>query len=92
VRVTTGEQTTSFWRAGLGTNGSGYSIPRVSLDYSWESGLTALSLDLPLLSHDDGSFGSVSLGPYVDIGLGGSAGDADQTMSEFGGTFGVQLF
>ena len=153
VRATTTlagvEQTASSWRAGLGTNGgNGYSIPRVSLEYGWESGLsvgmavgftfswkdkvgpdasvieprvgyflaltddillwprlgltiheltspdashTALSLDLPFLSrlHD---LGSITFGPYVDVGLGGSAGDADQTLTEFGLGIGFQFF
>ncbi|MEY2931985.1 MAG: hypothetical protein RL033_2734 [Pseudomonadota bacterium] len=143
------EQTSSSWRAGMGTNaGNGYSIPRISLEYSWELGLsvgvaigftfswkdkvapdaevfeprvgysveltddlllwprlgltihdltnpdathTALSVTLPVLSrqHD---LGSMNFGPYVDVGLGGSAGDADQKLTEFGIAIGFQLF
>jgi hypothetical protein len=154
VRVTTkldGQETTaSTWRAGMGTNaGTGYSIPRVGLDYAWDSGLsvglavafvftfedklgtdanllvprlgyalkltdtlllwprlglsihdltgpdashTALSLDVPFLYHTGGALGSLTLGPYLDLGLGGSGEDADQTMSEFGAAIGFQFF
>lgn len=142
------EQTTSSWRAGLGTGGvASYSVPRVSLEYAWESGLsagfaasfivsfsdkispnvylleprvgyqfefanglviwprlgltlhdvvgpdvthTALSLDVPLMRFGN-PLGAFTVGPYLDIGLGGGNGDTDQTLTEFGLGIGFQF-
>jgi hypothetical protein len=142
------ERESSTWRAGMGTGGgTSYSVPRVSLEYSWESGLsigfcagfmaswktktgpdvyvleprvgyslelgndlviwprvgltlhdvtgpdashTALTLEVPLMTFR-GQIGSATVGPFLDLGLGGSQGDADQSLTEFGLGVGFQF-
>jgi len=140
------EQTSNIWRAGLGTNGGySYSVPRVSLEYAWESGLsigfcagamvswrtktgpniyvieprvgyyfelgnlglwprlgltlhdlrgpdathTALTLEVPLMTFKN-PIGSFTVGPFLDLGLAGSQGDADQSVTEVGLGLGFQ--
>lgn len=142
------EQKTNSWRAGLGTGGvASYSVPRVSLEYAWDSGLsfgfcasfvvsfsdkispnvylleprvgyqfelanglviwprlgltlhdvvgpdlthTALSLDVPMMRFGN-ELGSFTIGPFVDIGLGGGNDDVEQTLTEFGLGIGFQF-
>jgi hypothetical protein len=142
------EQTSNSWRAGLGTGGvASYSVPRVGVEYSFESGLSlgaavsfivsfsdkispnvwlleprvgyqfefsdawilwprlgltlhevegpdishsALSLDVPLMRFNN-PLGSFTVGPFLDIGLGGGNGATDQTLTEFGLGMGFQL-
>jgi hypothetical protein len=51
---------------------------------------SALSLDVPLMRFNN-SLGSVTLGPYLDIGLGGGNDATDQTLTELGLGIGFQL-
>ncbi|MEO8183594.1 MAG: hypothetical protein ABI895_32585, partial [Deltaproteobacteria bacterium] len=142
------EQKSNAWRAGLGTGGgSSYSVPRATLEYAWESGLSigasagfmvswkkrsgpniyvleprvgyyfdlgedlvlwprvgltlhellgpdathgALTLEVPLMAFRH-ELGSMTVGPFLDLGLGGSQGDADQSVTELGLALGFQF-
>ena len=146
------EQKSHEWRAGLGTGGGySYSMPRATLEYVWESGLsiglcvgiqwswskskvstnaelleprvgyylelgngiglwprlgltlrdlkgpavldashTALTLEVPLMSFRN-PIGSMTLGPFLDLGLGGGKGDVDQSVTELGLALGFQF-
>ena len=52
---------------------------------------TALTLELPFMLMPGQQLGSPTVGPFLDLGLGGGKDDVDQKVSEFGLAVGFQF-